>query len=142
MKAMFVDTAGWVAAADAADPDRKRVCAERDQWLEAGGVLLTTDYVCDETLTVLRCRLGLDAAEAWWRMVEGSSRLRLESVDAARAEKARSIFFRYRDKDFSFTDCTSFVVMRELRIRRVLTLDPHFAQMAFEVVPAGGAVHR
>ena len=38
-------------------------------------------------------------------------------------------------KDFSFTDCCSFVVMRELRIRRVLTLDHHFRQMGFEVVP-------
>ena len=135
MKALFVDTAGWVAAADAADPLCDRVCAERDRWLQAGGVLLTTDCVCDETLSVLRSRLGLDAAEAWWQMVESSTRLRLESVDESRAEKARAIFFRYRDKDFSFTDCTSFVVMRESKVRQVLTLDRHFAQMGFEVLP-------
>ena len=39
-------------------------------------------------------------------------------------------------KDFSFTDCTSFTVMGELRLRKALTLDHHFAQMSFEVVPS------
>ena len=96
---------------------------------------MTTDYVIDETLTTIRFRLGLDAAEAWWLQIDGSSRLRIESIDASRRERARALFFRYRDKDFSFTDCCSFAVMRELRIRRVLTLDHHFRQMRFEVVP-------
>ena len=50
-------------------------------------------------------------------------------------ELARSIFVRYRDKDFSFTDCTSFAVMRQLRLTEVLTLDDHFSQMGFTVLP-------
>ncbi len=29
-------------------------------------------------------------------------------------EKARLLFFQYRDKDFSFTDCTSLAVMRQV----------------------------
>ena len=107
----------------------------RDQWLSEGGILVTTDYVVDETLTTIRFGLGLDAAEAWWQQIEGSTRLRIEPVGEARRERARSLFFGYRDKDFSFTDCCSFVVMRELRIRTVLTLDHHFRQMGFEVVP-------
>ena len=51
------------------------------------------------------------------------------------ADKARAIFFRYRDKDFSFTDCTSFAVMRELKIHEVLTTDRHFVQMGFTTLP-------
>ncbi|OGV82598.1 MAG: hypothetical protein A3K18_08125 [Lentisphaerae bacterium RIFOXYA12_64_32] len=135
MKTLFVDTAGWVAAADATDPANQAVRDERDRWLADGGLLLTTDYVCDETLTTLRFRLGLEAAERWWAQIEGSSRLRIETVDPAGLERARSIFFRYRDKDFSFTDCTSFAVMRRLRLRDVLTLDEHFRQMGFAVLP-------
>ena len=135
MKGLFVDTAGWVACADAADKAHKQAAAARDRWLDEGGVLVTTDYVADETLTFLRLRLGLDAAEAWWRQVDGSSRLRWEFVGLARVEKARGIFFRYHDKEFSFTDCTSFVVMRELKLREVLTTDHHFAQMGFTLKP-------
>jgi uncharacterized protein len=135
MKGLFVDTAGWVACADAADPAHKQAAAARDHWLDQGGLLVTTDYVADETLTFLRLRLGLDAAEAWWQQVDGSSRLRWEFVTLTRTDKARALFFRYRDKEFSFTDCVSFIVMRELKLREVLTTDHHFAQAGFTLLP-------
>lgn len=135
MKGLFVDTAGWMACADAADPDHERARGARDAALDAGDVLVTSDYVVDETLTLLRVRLGLDAAEAWWRQVEDSPRVRWEWIDPERADRAREAFFRHRDKRYSFTDCTSLAVMRELRLRRVLTTDRSFAQMGFEMVP-------
>jgi uncharacterized protein len=136
VKAVFVDTSGWVMLADAADPDHARARACRDDWLRAGGRLLSTDFVLDETLTLLRVRLGLDASERWWSQVEGSARLGWEQIDEGRAEKARQWFFRWRDKDLSFTDCTSFVVMRERRLRTALTTDHHFVQAGFQIVPA------
>ena len=58
MKAVFVDTAGWVACADGADPGHIRCCAARDTALEAGQALVTTDFMIDETLTLLRFRLA------------------------------------------------------------------------------------
>ena len=135
MKALLVDTAGWLACADGADPAHSRCCAARDQALEAGQTLVTTDFVVDETLAILRLRLGLKAAETWWQQVEQSRRLRWERIDSDRFEKARQMFFRYRDKDFSFTDCTNFVVMRDIRVTHVLTTDRHFRQMGFQVLP-------
>jgi len=135
MKALFVDTAGWMACADAADPEHDQARAARDSALEHGMTLVTTDYVADETLTLIRKRLGLRAAEKWWQQIEASSRLRWEWIDLPRAERARSLFFHHRDKDFSFTDCTSFVVMRELKIRQALTTDVHFRQMGFQILP-------
>ena len=121
--------------ADAADPAHEASRRERDVCLEDGGTLVSTDYVIDETLTTVRFRLGLNAAEAWWQQIDGSVRLRIESIDEPRRERARALFFGYRDKEFSFTDCCSFALMRELRIRRALTLDHHFRQMGFEVIP-------
>ena len=135
MKAIFVDTAGWMACADSADPAHGRARAARDAALTAGQLLVTTDYVIDESLTLIRVRLSLAAAETWWDQVEGSSRVRHETIDALRAERARAVFFRHRDKDYSFTDCTSFVVMRELKVREVLTTDGHFRHMGFDVLP-------
>lgn len=130
-----MDTAGWVACADEADPAHRKAVAARDGWLEAGGLFVTTDYVADETLTLVRLRLGVEAAESWWQQVDGSQRLQWEFISLARADKARGWFFRYRDKDFSFTDCTSFVVMRELKLREALTTDHHFAQAGFSRKP-------
>ena len=124
-----------MACADAADSAHHRARQARDSALESGKVLVTTDYVIDETLTLIRLRLTLAAAEDWWTQLEGSSRLRWEWIDVARAEKARDIFFRHRDKKYSFTDCTSFVVMKELKLKQALTTDRHFRQMGFEVFP-------
>jgi predicted nucleic acid-binding protein len=135
VKFLFVDTAGWMACADAGDPAHGSACSTRDRWLERQGQLLTTDYVVDETLTLLRLRLGLNAAEDWWHTIAASRRVQRELIDEERAERARGIFFRYRDKDFSFTDCTSFAVMRELRLHDVLTTDAHFRQAGFQMLP-------
>ena len=125
-----------MACADRADPAHSACTAARDATLEAGRTLITTDFVVDETLTLIRFRLGLAAAQAWWQQIDGSARLRWERVENDRFEKARNLFFQYRDKDLSFTDCTSIAVMRELRLTTVMTTDRHFHQVGFDVLPA------
>ena len=131
-----------MACADSADPAFEHAIEARDDNLRRGQTLITTDYVVDETLTLLRMRLGLKAAESWWRQIDGSARLRWEWIDARRAERAREVFFRQDDKEYSFTDCTSMVVMQELKLKRVLTTDRDFARMGFELVPASGRGRR
>ena len=136
MKAAFVDTGGWMACADEADPAHAACTAARDATLEAGRTLVTTDVVVDETLTLIRFRMGLAAAHAWWQQIDGSSRLRWERIESDCFERARTLFFQYRDKDLSFTDCTSIAVMRELKLTTVITTDHHFHQVGFDVLPA------
>ncbi|MBE9574972.1 MAG: type II toxin-antitoxin system VapC family toxin [Proteobacteria bacterium] len=135
MRNLFVDTGGWMALADESDPLHMDCTRTRDTWLEQGGTLVTSDYVVDETLTLIRMRISIDAAERWWEQVAGSPRLKWDWINAERAEKARAWFFRWRDKSFSFTDCTSFILMRELHINKVLTVDKHFLEAGFEILP-------
>ena len=142
MKPLFVDTSGWMACVDAADPASERAIAVRNDSLRHGRTLITTDYVVDETLTLLRVRLGLKVAEMWWREIDESALLRWEWIDAERAERARREFFRQDDKAYSFTDCTSMVVMHELKLKQVLTTDQDFARMGFEIVPASRPASR
>lgn len=137
MTAIFVDTAGWVACADRSDAAYDACRAARDGAMRSGQMLVTTDFVVDETLTLMRVRLGLSVAETWWHQIEGSRRLRWERISQERFERARELFFRHRDKGYSFTDCTSFAVMRELKLTAALTTDKHFKQMGFDVVPRG-----
>ena len=50
---IFVDTGAWYASLVPSDPDQVSAVA----WLAAdSSPLLTTDYVIDETLTLLRAR--------------------------------------------------------------------------------------
>jgi len=124
-----------MALADEADPCHEECRTARDASLRRGAILVSTDYVVDETFTLIRGRLGIRAVSTWWDQVQSSSRLQWEWINPERTERAREWFFRWTDKDFSFTDCTSFVVMRELRLKNALTTDGHFRQAGFHVVP-------
>jgi predicted nucleic acid-binding protein len=135
MRGLFIDTSGWVASVNRGDLFHAATTRAFDGWLKQGGLLVTTDYVLDETLTHMRMRFGLEVAQAWWEKAEQSTRLRWEWVGMARAEKAREMFFHHCDKDYSLTDCTSFVVMKELKLKQALTTDKHFAQAGFQVLP-------
>jgi len=138
MKQLFVDTAGWMAMVDGNDPLHLSTLAARDHWLEQGGLLCISNYVVDESLTLIRMRLGMNAAGQWWDLVSRSPRCRTEWITPAREEKAIEWFFKWDDQSFSFTDCTSFVLMNELGIEKALTADRHFFTAGFQVLPSDG----
>jgi predicted nucleic acid-binding protein len=56
-------------------------------------------------------------------------------VTAVDERAAWTLFERRADKSYSFTDCTSFVLMRRERIEEAVALDAHFAQEGFAVAP-------
>lgn len=126
-----------MACADRNDPAYAKCVGVRDRRLRVGFLLITTDYVLDETLTLLRLRLGLAAAREWWERISQSPRVTIADIDAELRHRAMDWFFGYEDKDFSFTDCTSFAFMRQEKIREALTTDRHFRQAGFEVAGDG-----
>ncbi len=99
MKPVFVDTGAWMAMADANDPVHAASRRKRDELLRGGSLLVSSDYVLDETLTLIRMRLSIDSASKWWSQIEGSSRLRWEQIDPMRAEKARAGSFNGRTRN-------------------------------------------
>ena len=137
---LFVDTWGWIVLADAGDPRHDEVVALRRRHTESG-VLVTTDYVLDETFTRLFGGSPFLEAERFCSAVlraRDTGMVRVEPVTTERFAKAYRLRLRYRDKPrISFTDWTSFVVMSELGIRDVLTADAHFAaaQLGFRTTP-------
>jgi predicted nucleic acid-binding protein len=97
--------------------------------------VVVTDYVLDETLTLVLRRAGHGAAVACGHFVLGSPLVRMVQVDSKLWSEAWQMFQQYDDKAFSFTDCTSFVVMRQHRLREAFSLDHHFEQMGFRLWP-------
>jgi len=91
VRRLFVDTAGWMMLADGADPAHEPSRSARDAWLEESGVFISTDFVLDETLTLLRVRLGLSSAQRWWAQVESSRRLVEVGMAPAEAEPSPPI---------------------------------------------------
>jgi hypothetical protein len=132
----FIDTSGLYALVDRKDPHHARA---RDAALKLTGhgrQLVLTDYVISETVTLARSRSGGRVALRVLDLVEQSVGIRIERIDAARFDQTRAYFRKHADHDYSFTDCSSFVVMRELRLRQALTTDRHFREAGFEALLA------
>ena len=95
----------------------------------------TSSVVLDETFTLLGRIAGNRFAANRARNIYASRALRVLRPDASTETEALEFFTKYAGKGVSFTDCTSFVLMKRERIRRVFTFDNHFAHAGFAVVP-------
>jgi len=47
----------------------------------------------------------------------------------------RQYLQKYKDKEYSLTDCISFSVMKNIGINTAFAFDKHFAQAGFKKVP-------
>lgn len=128
---VFVDSSGWIAVFHARDQAHAAGRRELSRLLGLGTRLITTDYVIDESLTHARRRGGFPAARSLLDFLRGTAAVDLEWVGADRFHAAQALFRKHSDQDFSFTDCTSFVVMRELELTDALTTDAHFRAQGF-----------
>lgn len=127
----FADTSGWYASLVPSDRDHQRAVG----WLDGfTGRLLTTDYVIDETLTLLRSRGQGLAALDWGSVVLApDGPVTIHYLTVAELARAWDVFRRYGDKDWSFTDCTSKVVIEARGMPEAFTFDRQFGTVA--VVP-------
>jgi predicted nucleic acid-binding protein len=92
---------------------------------------ITTDYVLDETVTLLAARGHRHLVDPFLHSTLRSAACRVEWTDADRFAKTAIFFSKHTDHAWSFTDCLSFVVMKDLRLRDALTKDIHFEQAGF-----------
>lgn len=128
---VFVDTAGFLALWDASDEHHARAIRLQTELARRKRKLVTTDYVVDETVTLLLARHSHGAASDFLRTVQSTEWLQLQWIDSDRFHTAADLFIRHDDKAYSFTDCVSFTIMRELGIQDSFTTDHHFRQAGF-----------
>ena len=133
---VFMDTAGFLALWDAADEHHARALRLQGELVRKGRRFLTTDYVIDETVTLLLMRHSHAAAADFLQTVTASESLQLHWVTADRFHAAAAFFARHDDKEWSFTNCVSFGVMHELNLRDCFTTDQHFRQAGFNALLA------
>ena len=125
---VFMDSAGFLALWDASDEHHAAAARLQNELTRKRRRYVTSEYIVDETATILLIRHSHAAASDFLETVERSEALRLEWIGPARFYAAASLFRRHTDKEWSFTDCVSFTLMRELRIGDAFTTDHHFTQ--------------
>jgi len=117
---IFVDTGAWFAAVIPTDPDHGAAAS----WLVANIFpLLTTDYVIDETLTLLRRRRERTRALLLGAKFLQTDLAEVHKVTEAQIILAWKVFRTFADKDWSFTDCTSKIVIEQLRIDQAFSFE-------------------
>lgn len=129
-----MDTSAWVALVDARDDHHGAAAAEMKR-LRKGEALVTSDYVFDETVTRLRKTSGHDAAVRFGDALRTSTLTRLVGVGPEDLTKAWSLFVKRPDKDLSFTDCTTVVLVERLGAGAVFTFDRDFEKLGLETRP-------
>lgn len=132
---IFLDTGFLYALIDADDANHVRVkeVLERERGRKLSNFVLTTNHVLAETLTLLRARGKQDSRTRHTRAVAVGRRLyagafgRLHQVSAEEERSAFDYFSKYADKEYSFIDCVSFVVMEKRGIEVAWTVDGDFS---------------
>ena len=138
---LFIDTWGWLTFHDSRELYHQGTVKFYKKFLAKKGIIYTTDYILDETFTLLFKRLGSYKAKLAMESLLKSfldERFNLIFITADRFESTHKMRIKYLDKpQISFTDLSSMVVMKELGISLILTGDDHFSQvgMGFIKVP-------
>lgn len=131
---LFVDTSAWLALNDRNDQYHNKAELKSSEIKKQKIELITSEYIFDESITLVRYRVSYRAAVIFGDSLLNSSIVRIEDITDEVRLKAWEMFKRYEDKELSFTDCTSFVLMKTLKLQKVFSFDEHFKQMGFEIL--------
>lgn len=130
---VFVDTGAWFALLVPKDPNHLRIT----EWFASlNEQVSTSDYVVDETLTLLLMRGERKRAIEFGNSIIVNSRAKLHKVSEQQFHRSWILFQRLAEAGLSFTDCTSHIVASDLNVIQIASFDKHFETTGrFVLVP-------
>ncbi len=129
----FVDTSFWCALYDLGDINHDSAKKLWAKLSETPVKLITSDYIFDETVTVVSSRIGHQAGIKLGKTLLESKVVTMVRVNEEYFNSGWTLLQSYSDKKYSFTDCTSFAIMQNFELNNALAYDHHFKQMGFAV---------
>ena len=131
---IFIDSSGFKAWLD--ERDDFHLNAERivNDLLEDKDELITSNFIVDECLTMLRVKCGLNKAMLLRKYLSNTKQMINITRISVSDEKNAWGWFEKDWSGLSFTDCTCFAVMKRLGIKKVFGFDKHFERAGFELV--------
>jgi uncharacterized protein len=128
---IFIDTSGFFSMLSVRDLSHKKAGEILKKAKQANQFFVTTDYIIDETATLLNARGISHLAGILFDTVSATRACRIEWMDQERFSRTQTYFEKHLDHGWSFTDCFSFLIMKELKLQNVLTKDKHFKEAGF-----------
>ncbi len=133
---IFTDTSAWYAT-EVEDDENHAQAIRFLNSLRGGrhGSMVTTDYVLDETATLLWLRRGSVPALRFLDKLNRSRSVRLLWIDQPIFWETVDLMKERQDKRWSFTDFTSFLVMKQMNVTEAFGFDRNFQQAGFTLLP-------
>jgi predicted nucleic acid-binding protein len=131
---VFVDTSAWLALINESDADHAKARAVRDKLLQGKKRFFVTDYIIVEIANSLCKVRWRSKAIKLINSIRETEHIEVIELDKGISEEAWQMYASRTDKEWSFTDCASFVVMKKYAIRDAFTNDHHFEQAGFGVL--------
>jgi predicted nucleic acid-binding protein len=128
MNVWFADTFYWLALLNADDEKHDVAVALQSQ---LKGKFFTTQWVFMEFLNTWNAPSHRCKAAAFVRALQSQSNMSVIPATEDWFNRGASLFEQRPDKEWSLTDCISFLVMEEYQISEALTGDHHFEQAGF-----------
>ena len=129
MREVFADTFYWLALLLARDEHHAIVTRTAPPER-----MVTSWAVQIEVMDALSQRDLRPLATQFWRATSSNLRLTVVPLDEALLNRGADLYEQRLDKDWSLTDCVSFVIMQDRGIWEALTGDHHFVQAGFSIL--------
>jgi predicted nucleic acid-binding protein len=101
----------------------------------AVGRLLVSNHIFDETMTLVKARLGMQVALQLGLRLRNSRLVEMVIFSSAEEQETWRVFSHYTDKQWSYTDCACLVLARQRNLQHAFSFDHHFMQMGLTKVP-------
>jgi predicted nucleic acid-binding protein len=131
---VFVDTSAWIALINKSDVFHLKAKTIRDVLVKDDRQCLVTDYVVVEIANSLSRIPWRSSAIQLINSIYASENINVLEIDKDIYVEAWKLYSERIDKEWSLTDCTSFVVMNRNGIAEAFTNDRHFEQAGFKIL--------
>lgn len=128
---VFIDTSAFVALLVDKETDHKIVANKYHDYRQKRAILFTSDYILDELFTRLLYFKQVDIKKYIQKLKESISKgeITVLRVEEAIFEKALEAFLKFSDHKISFTDATSYILLKNFSLDEVFTLDDDFKKI-------------
>ena len=137
MATYFADTSFWLALSRKRDQYNRDAIAWNQFVIRSRSRIVTTEAVLWEWLNGLSDASTRGVAAEGYRRAHADARIEVVPFQPELIDSAVQLYRTRPDKDWSLTDCLSFVVMERRHLTEALTTDGHFEQAGLKVMMLG-----
>jgi predicted nucleic acid-binding protein len=132
--AYFADTSFWMALSRKRDQYNRHAIAWNQFVIRTKSSIVTTEAVLWEWLNGLSDASTRGVAAEGYRRAHADARIEVVTFQPELIDSAVQLYRNRPDKDWSLTDCLSFVVMEWRHLTAALTTVVHFEQAGLEAM--------